>query len=591
MSEHGLQEKNKLLQNTLPNTVYLARSCAVARPIFASINKMINEMEASVRYTHTLYAISNPAWIQIILNIMKNNSSQYLKRIDLRFLQKADFKFLKVLKKEFPLAEIYLVGGAIRDMLLQKKVNDYDFVVRKITAKKLEQFLKTQGTVKLVGRRFGVFKFSPKILKNKKNFSKNNSLSTKNVLNRQYEIALPRQEFALGTGKYQDFKVKSNPNLPIKEDLARRDFTINALALKLGKTKKDCELIDISSGLIDLENHLIRAVGKPKERFQEDYSRILRGLRFSCQLGFRIEEKTWLAIKTKINCLNKKINNERVIPYEVIAKEFLKSFLYNPIKAMDLYDLSGAFKKLIPELLKMKGCPQPKNFHSEGDVCQHTRLAIMKLFSPEFRKQFKIRKPSLQLMVATLFHDIGKPFTIQTPERDKMDRIRFNNHDIVGAKLTLKICQRLKLSSPEKIGINCEKVAWLVQHHMLFVQGDIEKMRASTIEKYFFNDNNPGDELLQLSFADISATIPEKGKPDYSDFKAMLKRIEKIRKLGKNKKQLPKALINGNEIMRAFKLSPGKKIGELLMILREAQLSGKIKNKQQAKRLIKKRLK
>jgi hypothetical protein len=181
--------------------------------------------------------------------------------------------------------------------------------------------------------------------------------------------------------------------------------------------------------------------------------------------------------------------------------------------------------------------------------------------------------------MAVMFHDLGKPPTMKTPERDGTDRIRFDEHDVIGGKIAEEICRRLKLDSmPEGSTFRVEpkRVRMMIEKHMLLVQGVIAEMRNSTIEKYFFNSNFPGDGLLQLTFADVSATIPEVGQPNLENFKAMLQRIEGLRGLVAEKNRLPAPVLDGNEIMEHFKLEPGPKVGELLLVLREAQLSSEL---------------
>lgn len=505
--------------------------------------------------------------------------SKFIKRLD----QEGVLDFAKKLNKKFPQSEVYLVGGAVRDALLNlPDEKDYDFVVRKVSIKELERFLAKEGKIFLVGKRFGVFKFFPK----------------KNKSNIPLDIAIPRQEYALGTGGYRDFKVQSNPNLAIIDDLSRRDFTINAMAIAIAQNQKlniknqkyeskikDNVLVDAFNGLDDLQNKIIRTVGNPEDRFKEDYSRMLRALRFSCQLNFQIEEKTWQAIRNLSLHLNDLHNKERVAPYEVIAKEFLKSFYCDPLKALDIYDESGVLKFLIPELLMMKGCSQPENYHSEGDVWTHTKLALKNLNSARFKKQFISQgkeKPKLELILAIIFHDIAKPLTIKTPEKDGTDRIRFNEHDFLGAELTRKIFERLKISSCAEFPVNPEKVSWMIKHHLLLLQGGIEEMKNNTIEKYFFNSKFNGQDLLKLFVADALASIPKKGRPNLINFRKMLKRIEDLKKLSKEKTRLPKSILDGHEIMKNFNLAPGKQIGELLNILREEQLAQRVKNKKEA---------
>ena len=309
---------------------------------------------------------------------------------------------------------------------------------------------------------------------------------------------------------------------------------------------------------------------------------MLRAIRFACQLNFNIEPKTWSSIKKEIKNLNKTIKGERVVPYEVIAKELVKALNQNPIWTVELLEQAGAVKILMPELLKMKGCPQPKNFHSEGDVWQHTILAIKKLESPTFKKEFKNQKITPEVIWGLLFHDLGKPYTIV-----KADRLRFNNHDNVAGQKFSEITKRLKLSSA---GLDVEATEQIIRKHMLPTHSKTAAMKDTTIEKYFFNDNFPGQELMMLIFADISATVPQSGRPDFTEYKKLKKRIASLAKKSKNKKELPKPLVNGHDLIKELKLAPGPEIGRLLGILREAQLKDKIKTKKQGLNYIKKRL-
>jgi len=474
--------------------------------------------------------------------------------------------FIQKLFKEFKNAEIYLVGGAVRDYLLGiTDIKDYDFVVRNVKSENLNKFLEKQGEVNLVGKNFGVYKFYPKGEK----------------LEEAIDVALPRKEHSIDfQGGYKDFEIQSDYKMNIKEDLSRRDFTINALAFDLEKEK----IIDEYDGLKDLKNKIIKTVGKPEERFKEDYSRMLRALRFSCQLDFEIDKETFKILKENISNINKKRlisgKSERVVPFETISEELLKAFYENPVKALELYDKSEAFAQLIPELLDMKGCIQPPNFHSEGDVWEHTKLCLENLNSPEFKKQFKDNLDiNAELIIAVLLHDIGKPITLKTPEKDGTDRIRFNEHDIKGAKLARSICKKLKLDSQEEgsnLRVNPENIFWMIKKHLIMIHGDINDMRAATIEKMFFDKEKPGKNLLKLLYIDAISTIPESGKSDLTNFEKLVKRIEELDKLHKEKDKLPPPILDGNEIMAKFKLSPGKKVGELLSILREEQLQGRV---------------
>ncbi len=509
-------------------------------------------------------------------------------------------EWVKKLEKKYPKAEVYLVGGAVRDALLNRKTKDYDFVVRGLPAKQLQNFLSQLGWVDLVGKGFGVFKFIPKNIK--KDGEKLDAL----------DIALPRTEYSISmSGGYHDFKIQSDYKLALVEDLKRRDFTINALAVRVDRISGKFKLVDEFFGLDDLNKKIIRTVGKPEQRFREDYSRLLRAVRFACQLDFCIEDQTAAANKKMIKHLNdKKKNNpnEYVVPRETVAKEILKTFLASPVKAFDLCDEFGIFKNLMPEVLVMKGCQQPTNYHSEGDVWKHTRLCLEYLDSKLFNNQFKksitknadaqeINKYDSELILAVLLHDIAKPIVMKTPEKDGVKKIQYYDHDVIGGKVAQGICERLKFSAPDKIGAKAEMVNWLVAKHMMLVHGKIDQMRPVKIEKYFLSDFYPGENLLKLAFIDAVATVPAgRHKPivkkdldkwiSMEGFLIAIERIRAIQKLAGQRKIKPKPFLGGQEIMQILKISAGKRVGEVLEILREAQLTGRVKNKKEALRFV-----
>ncbi|KKQ53651.1 MAG: tRNA nucleotidyltransferase/poly(A) polymerase [Parcubacteria group bacterium GW2011_GWA2_38_13] len=494
----------------------------------------------------------NNAIAQFMLNVKKNPHLTFIKKI----------------QKERKDAKIYLVGGMIRDLSLGKLSKDYDMVVAGILPKKLHDVLKKLGTVNLVGKTFGVFKLRPKLQ------------ATSYKLQADIDIALPRTEHSLGTGGYRDVEVQSDYRLPIEKDLERRDFTINAMALELELRIKNQELriTDPFKGIEDLKDKIIRCVGNPNERFAEDYSRMLRALRFCVQLGFTIEEKTWKSIVKNIKNINKKNVkcqkssvkcNEYIVPREIIAKELFKMFAIDPVASLKILDESGMLELLMPEFIKMKKCSQPKQFHSEGDVWEHTMLALNFLNSKKFRREFPI--PNSQPA-----HDLGKPYTMT-----KTDRIRFNEHDMVSSKLFTEISNRLKLSSA---GLDTEKTKKIIEKHMILTHGNIENMKETTVEKYFFNDQFPGTELIMHSFCDVSATVPPSGKPDFTKYKLLKKRIASLKSKVKAKRDLPPDILDGNEIMKILKIPSGKIIGEIKEYLRELQLRGKITTKEEAKK-------
>ncbi|MDZ4285726.1 MAG: HD domain-containing protein, partial [Candidatus Sungbacteria bacterium] len=398
--------------------------------------------------------------------------------------------------------------GAVRDAALGRSTKDYDFVVRGVQARQLQEFLGSVGIVNLVGRTFGVYKFIPD----------HGYDEFKAAGFEAFDIALPRTEHAWGTGGYRDVEVQSNHELPIEEDLSRRDFTINAMALKFRIMNHELgimEIIDPYSGMKDIEGKVIRAVGDPKERFKEDYTRMLRGLRFACELGFSIESVTLAALKAVMPRINDKRATvgqpvmsplaEFVAPREVISRELVRAFYADPAGALDSYDESGAFEMLIPELLKMKGCPQPEEFHSEGDVWAHTRLALKNIKTQEYKNTFGDPDPHYNalLVMAVLFHDIGKPPMLKTPEDDGVDRIRFDEHDTVGAEIVREIARRLVLAIMVEgpLHVDYDKLVWLIKHHLILLHTDAEDFKASTVENIFLTRKIPEKNFYVWHFA------------------------------------------------------------------------------------------
>ncbi|MBI5793657.1 CCA tRNA nucleotidyltransferase [Candidatus Uhrbacteria bacterium] len=251
-----------------------------------------------------------------------------------------------------PNAQLYLVGGALRDTLLGRKMAemDFDFVIRGLEADAVQTWFSTQGEINLVGQHFGVFKFMPR------------GYSSDRIA--FIDLALPRTEaVAEGSlGGYKDFDVQSDPNLPIEDDLARRDFTMNAIAFDVRMEK----LVDPFQGQTDLSQKIIRAVGNPEERFREDLTRMLRAIRFSAELGFTIEESTMSAIQTLMSEINRmrEVDGklEFVVPREIVGEELAKALFRNPSRATLILRDSGALKELflgIQDVLAQKDYLEP----------------------------------------------------------------------------------------------------------------------------------------------------------------------------------------------------------------------------------------
>ena len=528
-----------------------------------------------------------------------------------------ELDFLSELKERYPRAKVFLVGGLVRDALLKRESKDIDLVVKGIGLTELAKILSRYGRVifdlspkikvedlssqeerRLIKEGFGVIKFQPS--------------GKKEII----DVALPRTDVHQNRsipieGIRRDVFAFSQPDLPIKEDLKRRDFTINAIAVDLEKG----EIIDPFNGLEDIEKKVVRSVGSPRKRIlQEDLSRAFRGLRFSVQLGFSLEKETAEAIKLaflpspksiseyyqkeknkevlkKLLTREKKIKKDYKIPPqenlprclqvfydhrveavkpvvspEIISNEFLKSFDADPVKTLKLWDEFGALKVIFPEIEMMKNVPQPKEFHTEGDVYQHTLLALKKV----------PKNADLRIKLAVLFHDIGKPLTLKTPEKDGTKRIRFDEHAEVGAELTKKILKRLRL--PKRI---IEPVVWAIKHHMLPLTAKGAELRDSTIEKYFFRPDGWGEILLELAKYDAMASIPLSGKTEMDCYNKLKERVERMRELKEKEAKIAKPFIRGDDLI-GLGLKPGPIFAEILDEIRDLQLKGKLKNKQEA---------
>lgn len=480
------------------------------------------------------------------------------------------FEFINALREKFNEAEIYLVGGAVRDTLIDRESKDFDFVIGGVEANKLRDFLAQHGLVKDVeSREFGVFKFHPE------------KIPEGIKLTEPIEIVLPRSESYAGGGTKRDVKTISDPNLPIEKDLERRDFTINAIALNLATV----ELIDPHGGVGNLEKGILRAVGDPEQRFNfEDPSRILRGLRFACTLGLDIKPATYQAMQKYVTEIwaNTKTSEQTRVATETIAKEFLKGFHADPVRMIRLLRDTDALFMMMPELIDTIGIEQPQKILKNGaeisahqyDVWGHILKALEALPNDA----------SINLQIATLFHDIAKPSVQKLPE-EIGDRIRFHGHDIASAEIARSLCNRLRLASATKNSsyyVDVNRVVWLVENHMKLRYFD--QMRQTTREKYLTDER--GLELLELQRADHIA-----GSGDLSIYKKALEWREKVlqpKEVASAKLEAVPALVNGYDVMEALGIKKsGPKVGEVLQAVREAQLSGKISTKEEAITLIK----
>ncbi len=337
----------------------------------------------------------------------------------------------------------FIVGGAVRDMVMGVEPKDYDIVTDASTDEVSKLFERTYP----VGTKFGV--------------------SIVRYGNNSYEVAQFRTE-----GEYIDGRRPSSvkPAGEI-EDVKRRDFTVNALLYDPEKDK----IIDHVSGIEDINRKIIRTIGNPVKRFAEDHLRMLRAVRFAARLNFNIEHDTVEAIKHNAFKINE-VSSER------IGEELSKMFSgKNPDKALSLLDETGLLKIVLPEVDSLKGIEQPPRYHPEGDVFTHTRL-MLNMFGGG----------TVTLAFGILLHDIAKSATFS-----KSDRIRFNRHDEVGKEITGKILRRLRLNNEI-----VTRVQALVKNHMRFTS--VPSMKRSTLRRFIALDGF--DEMFELFMLDCLAS-------------------------------------------------------------------------------------
>lgn len=405
-----------------------------------------------------------------------------------------------------------LAGGCVRDRLLKKEPKDYDVA----TSARPEQVIRLFPGSLTVGAHFGVV-----IVREG---------------DHQIEVATFRQDGAYADGRHPESVTFSTPEM----DAQRRDFTVNGLF----EDPIRGEIIDYVGGEADLNAKVLRAIGDPVQRFEEDHLRLMRAVRFATVLGFEIEARTWDAVRS----LARKI---RQVSMERLRDEFSKTMLHpNRVRGFDLMVESGLMKNLLPEILVLQGCEQPPQFHPEGDVFVHTRLMLSLL--PE--------ECSLSLVLSVLLHDIAKPATKTV---DENGRIRFNGHDMVGARMTDNILRRMKY--PNHV---VESTVEAVANHMVFK--DVPKMRVAKLKRFMAR---PGfDDEMSLHRVDCLGCH---GFLDNYEF--LLAKREEFA----NEPLIPPRLINGGDLI-AMGWKPSPLLGAVLDAVQTLQLEGKLTTREEA---------
>jgi poly(A) polymerase len=356
----------------------------------------------------------------------------------------------------------------------------------------------------------------------------------------EFEVATFRSD-----GKYSDGRHPDTVTFcDARGDALRRDFTINGMFYD----PIDNKHFDYVGGGEDLKARLVRAIGDPFERFNEDRLRMIRAVRFACRFNYNIENQTAEAIKT----LYHKI---LTVSMERIRDELRKILTGpNPHTGIKMLDDLNLLNEVLPEVTAMKGVRQPENYHPEGDVFTHTLLTLSELSAPPE----PIRAGSWELAIAALLHDIGKPLTFEIA-----DRIRFNNHDNVGAGMAEKICERLRMSNAEK-----ERITWLVKMHLYLRHA--QQMRLSKLKRLFAHEGYP--ELAELYKIDSLASTGD--LEDYTFCQNMFEELQE-------EEIKPEPLITGYDLI-ALGLKPGPIFSKILETIRDEQLEQKITTKAEA---------
>jgi poly(A) polymerase len=423
--------------------------------------------------------------------------------------------------------QAYLCGGCVRDLLLDREPADYDVT----TDAPPDQVMRIFPETYAVGAQFGVVLVP--IPKDPTRESTTRNVSPKaNVV----EVATFRSDVGSSDGRHPDQVRYSNDP---REDVARRDFTINGLLMDPISN----EVLDFVGGREDLAARLVRTIGDPEQRFGEDKLRMLRAVRFAARFEYSIDPPTLAAIQ-KLAPRIVEVSHERV--RDELTKVLTEG---HARRAFLLLDGSGLLREVLPEISAMKGVEQPPKFHPEGDVFVHTLLLLHNLPHP----------CSPTLAWGALLHDVGKPPSFRVAP----DRIRFDGHVEVGVKMAEETCRRLRFSNEDT-----EQILALVNHHMRFAH--VTQMKESTLKKFL---RMPAfEEHLDLHRMDCQSSHGD--LTSYSFAKEKLTSIppEKMR---------PAPLLTGDDLIRAG-YAPGPRFKEILAAVEDGQLESRLQSKREA---------
>lgn len=402
-------------------------------------------------------------------------------------------------------------GGCVRDALLGRSPKDYDIATDADPDAVQRLFRRTVA----VGARFGVVV----------------------VLDggEPVEVATFREDLGYADGRRPDAVRFTDA----RGDVLRRDFTVNGLL----EDPETGEVVDHVEGKKDLAARIIRAIGDPRRRFEEDRLRMLRAVRFSAELGFAIEPATAGAIRDLAPTVTS-------VSWERIAEEMGRILVSpDPRKGLETLDALGLMHPILPEMTRLKGVEQPVQFHPEGDVWIHTLMLFDHL--PTVR--------SRELAWGALLHDIAKPQTFKRAP----DRIRFDGHDVLGARMSEAVCKRFKLANAAT-----DRIVWLVRTHLYFK--DLPQMRPAKARRFLTEPGFP--EALDLHYADCMAS--------HGNLELHALCRERLAEYAREPAR-PEPLLTGNDLI-ALGLVPSPVFKEILEAALDEQLEGKIRTREEA---------
>ena len=434
--------------------------------------------------------------------------------------------------------EIYLVGGFVRDRLMERDCIDIDISVIGDAVKFAETTAKEFKTkLSAVYTKFGTALLVIDDIK--------------------IEFASAREESYKTDSRKPEVEFSD-----LEHDLSRRDFTVNALAVSLNENNTG-EIFDMFGGMNDLEQKLLRTPLNPLKTFDDDPLRMLRAVRFASQLGFRIEQKTFEAIGEMKKRLRISPGKQGVVSQERITDEFLKILKSTkPSIGLKLLQKSGLMEIIFPEVYELEGVDQRKDFHHK-DVFYHTLQVIDNISK---------NTDNIWLRFAALMHDIAKPPTKKFVEGTGWT---FHGHEELGARWMKKIFSRMKLPFDK-----LEYIEKLIRLHLRPIALAEENVTDSAIRRLIFEAGDDIENLMTLCRADITSKDPDKVKKYLGNFDRVEKRIAQVEE--RDRIRNFRSPVRGEEIMKICNIPPSREVGIIKTKIEEAILDGIIPNEYDA---------